>query len=51
MFDPVEFGVVVTIARSRGNITGFSVDAGGKRPAVLPEAVRTASRVGFHASG
>jgi putative ABC transport system substrate-binding protein len=51
MADPVPFGIVASIARPGGNITGISVEAGldiwGKRLQVLREAVPTASKVGF----
>jgi putative ABC transport system substrate-binding protein len=51
MADPVPFGIVSSIARPGGNITGVSVEAGldiwGKRLEVLREAVPTASKVGF----
>jgi putative ABC transport system substrate-binding protein len=54
MADPVPFGIVTSIARPGGNITGVSVEAGldiwGKRLQVLREAVPTASKVGFLAS-
>ena len=43
MADPVPFGIVTSIARPGGNITGVSVEAGleiwGKRPIVLPTEV------------
>ena len=51
MADPVPYGVVSSIARPGGNITGVSVEAGleiwGKRLQVLREAIPTASKVGF----
>jgi putative tryptophan/tyrosine transport system substrate-binding protein len=51
MADPVPFGIVTSIARPGGNITGVSVEAGpdiwGKRLQVLLEAVPTASKVGY----
>ncbi|MBV8923400.1 ABC transporter substrate-binding protein, partial [Bradyrhizobium sp.] len=51
MADPVPYGIVVSLARPGGNITGVSVEAGleiwGKRLQVLREAIPTASRVGF----
>jgi putative tryptophan/tyrosine transport system substrate-binding protein len=54
MADPVAFGVVTSLGRPGGNITGISVDAGlevwAKRLQILREAVPTASRVGFLAS-
>jgi ABC-type uncharacterized transport system substrate-binding protein len=52
--DPVAFGVVTSLARPGGNITGVAVDAGielwGKHLQILREAVPTASTVGFLAS-
>ncbi len=51
MADPVPFGIVTSLARPGGNITGVSVEAGleiwGKRLQVLREAIPTASKVGF----
>jgi putative tryptophan/tyrosine transport system substrate-binding protein len=51
MDDPVANGIVTSLARPEGNITGISTDAGeelwGKRLAMLLEAVPTATRVGF----
>jgi putative ABC transport system substrate-binding protein len=51
MADPVPFGIVSSLARPGGNITGVSVEAGleiwGKRLQVLREAIPTASKVGF----
>ena len=51
MGDPLASGVVASLARPDGNITGVSLDAGediwGKRFAMLLEAVPTATRVGF----
>ena len=51
MADPVSFGIVTSLARPGGNITGVSVEAGleiwGKRLQVLREAVPAASKVGF----
>jgi putative tryptophan/tyrosine transport system substrate-binding protein len=51
MADPVPYGVVSSIARPGGNITGVSVEAGieiwGKRLEVLREVVPAASKVGF----
>ncbi len=51
MGDPLASGVVASLARPDGNITGVSSDAGediwGKRFAMLLEAVPTATRVGF----
>jgi putative ABC transport system substrate-binding protein len=48
MGDPVEMGLVASLARPGGNLTGVSgqsVDLGGKRLALLKEAVPQASRV------
>ena len=54
MADPIAFGIVTSLARPDGNITGVSSDAGqeiwGKRLAMLLEIVPKASRVGFLAS-
>jgi putative ABC transport system substrate-binding protein len=51
MGDPIAFGVVTSVARPDGNITGITSDAGeeiwGKRLAMLVEAVPTATNVGF----
>lgn len=51
MGDPIARGVVTSLARPDGNITGISADAGeeiwGKRLAMLLEAVPTATQVGF----
>jgi putative ABC transport system substrate-binding protein len=51
MDDPLTNGVVASLARPDGNITGVSGSAGGdvwgKRFAMLLEAVPTATRVGF----
>jgi putative tryptophan/tyrosine transport system substrate-binding protein len=51
MADPVPYGIVASLARPGGNVTGVSVEAGleiwGKRLQVLREVVPTASRVGF----
>jgi len=51
MADPVPFGIVTSLARPGGNITGVSVEAGtdiwGKRLQILREAVPTASKVGY----
>jgi putative tryptophan/tyrosine transport system substrate-binding protein len=51
MIDPVGFGVVPSLARPGGNITGIDADAGlqtwGKRLGLLKEAVPTLSRVGL----
>jgi len=49
--DPVAYGIVTSLARPGGNLTGVSADAGveiwGKRLEVLREAVPKASRAGF----
>jgi len=48
MGDPVEMGLVASLARPGGNLTGVSgqsVDLGGKRLALLKEAVPQVSRV------
>ena len=49
--DPVAYGIVTSLARPGGNLTGVSADAGvgiwGKRLEVLREAVPKVSRVGF----
>jgi putative tryptophan/tyrosine transport system substrate-binding protein len=49
--DPVALGIVPSLSRPSGNITGSSVDAGpgiwGKRFELLNEAVPTLSRLGF----
>ena len=54
MADPVAFGLVSSLARPGGNITGVSSDAGleiwGKRLGLLRELIPAASRVGFLAS-
>jgi putative tryptophan/tyrosine transport system substrate-binding protein len=51
MDDPLANGIVTSLARPDGNITGISTNAGeelwGKRLAMLLEAVPTATRVGF----
>jgi putative ABC transport system substrate-binding protein len=51
MSDPVAWGVVASLARPGGNITGVAADAGleiwGKRLEILRETIPTASRVGF----
>jgi putative ABC transport system substrate-binding protein len=51
MADPVGFGVVPSLARPGGNITGEDADAGlamwGKRLGLLKEAMPTLSRVGL----
>jgi putative ABC transport system substrate-binding protein len=49
---PIEFGIVPSLARHGGNITGVSVDAGGgwdtwaKRVQLLKEAVPQITRLG-----
>lgn len=49
--DPVAFGLVTSLARPGGNVTGVSVDTGpsiyGKRLALLRELVPSVSRVAF----
>ena len=54
MADPVRFGIVESLARPGGNITGVSTDAGleiwGKRLDLLREAVPRISKVGYLAS-
>jgi putative ABC transport system substrate-binding protein len=54
MGDPVAVGIVDSIARPGGNITGISVEAGldiwGKRLQLLREVVPAASKAGFLAS-
>jgi putative ABC transport system substrate-binding protein len=51
MADPIEYGLVSSLARPGGNITGVSSDAGleiwGKRLELLRELIPTMSRVGF----
>jgi putative ABC transport system substrate-binding protein len=52
--DPVETGIVASLARPGGNITGFTVHAGpeieAKRLQILKEAVPSATRVAFLAT-
>jgi len=52
--DPVAGGIVSSLARPGGNVTGVSIDAGaeiwGKRLAFLKEAVPHLSKVGFLAT-
>lgn len=52
--DPIRFGIISSMARPGGNITGVSVDAGlevwGKRLALLAEAVRNLANVAFLSS-
>ena len=54
MADPVPMGIVDSLARPGGNVTGICTDAGneilGKRLELLREAVPGISRVGFLAS-
>jgi putative ABC transport system substrate-binding protein len=54
MADPIAFGLVSSLSRPGGNITGFTQDAGlevwGKRLGLFRELIPTASRVGFLAS-
>jgi putative ABC transport system substrate-binding protein len=54
MTDPVANGLISSLARPGGNITGASVDAGieiwGKRLALLKESVPAAARVGLLSS-
>jgi putative ABC transport system substrate-binding protein len=54
MADPVAYGIVASVARPGGNITGISVEPGleiwAKRLQILREIVPTAARVGFIAS-
>jgi putative tryptophan/tyrosine transport system substrate-binding protein len=54
MADPVRFGIVESLARPGGNITGVSTDAGleiwGKRLDLLREAVPGILKVGYLAS-
>jgi putative tryptophan/tyrosine transport system substrate-binding protein len=49
--DPIRFGIVASLARPGGNITGVSADAGvevwGKRLALLSQAVPGLKRVAF----
>src|SRR6516225_10376011 len=49
--DPVAYGIVTSLARPGGNVTGISADAGvelwGKRLEFLRTAVPNSSRVGF----
>jgi putative ABC transport system substrate-binding protein len=51
MADPIAYGLVSSLARPDGNITGVSSDAGlemwGKRLGLLRELIPAASRVGF----
>jgi len=49
--DPVSTGLVASLARPGGNVTGFAVDAGdeilGKRLELLKETLPNLSRVGI----
>jgi putative ABC transport system substrate-binding protein len=51
MLDPVAYGLVSSLARPAGNLTGVTPDAGleiwGKRLGLLRELIPAASRVGF----
>src|SRR5262249_10848930 len=51
MSDPIAYGIVTSLTKPGGNITGVSVDAGleiwGKRLQMLREAVPAAKTVGF----
>jgi putative ABC transport system substrate-binding protein len=51
MSDPVAYGIVTSLARPNGNVTGVSVDAGldiwAKRLQILQEFIPTSIRVGF----
>jgi len=51
MADPTSYGVVNSLARPGGNVTGVSVDAGleiwAKRLQILREIIPTSTRVGF----
>lgn len=51
MAEPVEYGLVTSLAHPGGNLTGVSVNAGagiwGKRLQIVKEVVPTASRVAF----
>jgi putative tryptophan/tyrosine transport system substrate-binding protein len=53
--DPIAAGIVTSLARPGGNITGVSADAGieiwGKRLEILREIIPSLSNVGFLASG
>ena len=52
--DPVAYGIIPSLARPGGNITGISTDAGleiwGKRVQILKEVMPSVSKVGFLAS-
>jgi len=54
MSDPLSYGIVSSLARPSGNITGVTGDAGieiwGKRLGMLREVVPKATRIGFVAS-
>ena len=51
MSDPTAYGIVTSLARPGGNVTGVSVDAGleiwAKRLQILRELIPTSTRVGF----
>jgi putative tryptophan/tyrosine transport system substrate-binding protein len=51
LVDPVEAGIVASLARPGGNITGFTYDVGpeieGRRLQLLKEAVPAATRIAF----
>jgi putative tryptophan/tyrosine transport system substrate-binding protein len=51
MADPVEYGLVTSLAHPGGNLTGVSVNAGreiwGKRLQIIKDVVPTASRIGY----
>jgi putative ABC transport system substrate-binding protein len=51
MADPVEYGLVTSLAHPGGNLTGVSVDAGrelwGKRLQIIKDVVPSTSRVAF----
>jgi putative ABC transport system substrate-binding protein len=54
MGDPIGYGIVTSLARPGGNITGVATDAGqeiwGKRIAILRETLPKANGIGFLAS-
>ena len=50
VYDPVEIGLVTSVARPGGNVTGLSqssADLGGKRLELLKELVPKLKRVAF----
>jgi putative ABC transport system substrate-binding protein len=51
MFDPLEAGLVATLSRPGGNLTGITLDAGieiwGKRLEILKEAIPWAAKAAF----